>query len=289
MTVSRWSALAGALVLAAGAGAPVRISAQDRDGVARAFEFTGRGSHIGVAVEDLEEADARQIKGGVRVETVSPDGPSDKAGIKAGDIITEFDGERVRSTLQFSRLVMETPPSRQVAVSLSRAGQRVSVTVTPERRSFSDDFGVRMLDIPRGSLMPAPARPLTPRSPRPPAFGPDVFDLPGVQRFGSGRRLGITVESVDDQLAEYFGVKEGVLVKSVQDGSAAQKAGIKAGDVITGVNGSKVYDASDLNRLIDRLETSGEFTAEIVRDKKTLSLKGKIEPRDTRTRARTII
>ena len=285
MTVSRWGALAGALVLAAGAGAPVPVSAQDREGVARAFEIIGRGSRIGVSVEDLDDADAKQAKAGVRVETVSPDGPADKAGIKVGDTITEFDGERVRSTLQFSRLVMETPPSRQVAVTLSRAGQRVSVNLTPERRSFSDDFGVRMLDMPRA----VPARPLTPRPARPPVALPEPFDLPGFQRFGSGRRLGITVESVDDQLAEYFGVKEGVLVKSVQDGSAAQKAGVKAGDVITGINGSKVYDASDLNRAIDRLETSGEFTAEIVRDKKTQSLKGKIEPRETRPRTRTII
>ena len=43
------------------------------------------------------------------METVTPDGPADKAGIKGGDTITEFDGERVRSTLQFSRLVQETP------------------------------------------------------------------------------------------------------------------------------------------------------------------------------------
>jgi len=284
MTVSRWGALAGVLVLAAGAGGPVPVSAQDRDGVARAFEIIGRGSRIGVSVEDLDDADVKQIKAGVRVETVSPDGPADKAGIKAGDTITEFDGERVRSTLQFSRLVKETPPSRQVAVALLRAGQRVNVTVTPEQSSFSDDFAPRLLDLPRGPMMAMPARPVTPRAARP--VVPEIFDMPGFQRFG-GRRLGITVEGVDDQLADYFGVKEGVLVKSVQDGSAAQKAGVKAGDVITAINGSKVYDASDVNRAIERLETTGEFTADIVRDKKPQSLKGKIEPPETRARTRT--
>jgi serine protease Do len=118
-------------------------------------------------------------------------------------------------------------------------------------------------------------------------MAPDFFDRPGLLR--SRSRLGITVEGIDDQLAEYFGVKEGVLVKSVSTDSAAHKAGIKAGDVITAINGSKVYDASDLNRALDRLEANGEFTAEIVRDKKTQSIKGKIESRETRARTRTIL
>jgi len=78
-----------------------------------------------------------------------------------------------------------------------------------------------------------------------------------------------------------------VLVKSVVDGSAAHKAGLKAGDVITGINGSKVYDAADLNRLIERVDANGEFAAEIVREKKTQSVKGKLETPETRPRART--
>ena len=285
MSVSRWGALTGALVLAAGAGAP-SVSAQNRDTLSRAFEIVGRGVQIGVAVEDLDADAAKQSKGGVKVETVSPDGPADKAGIKAGDTITEFDGERVRSTMQFSRLVLETAADRPVAVAVLRGGQRMNVTVTPERRSRSDDFGVRLLDVPR------PAR-ITPTPPTPRAMQPltEMLRAPGFFAFNNGRRLGVTIEGIDDQLAEYFGVKEGVLVRSVQADSAAQKAGIKAGDVITAINGSKVYDASDLNRAIERLETSGEFTADIVRDKKTQSVKGKVEPREgrTRIRARTII
>ena len=283
MMLSRWGALAGALVLAAGAGAPAPVHAQDSDRLSRAFQFVGRGAHLGVSVEDLSDADAKQSNGGVKVETVTPEGPADKAGIKAGDIITEFDGERVRSTTQFARLVQETPAGRQVAVALSRAGQRMNVTATTEQRGRSDDFGVRMFDIPRAVRTPTPPRP-----PRPPAVAtPEFFEIP-FMRMSAGR-LGITAEALDDQLAEYFGVKEGVLVKSVAADSAAQKAGLKAGDVITAINGSKVYDASDVNRALDRLESAGEFTAEIVRDKKTQSLKGKIEERVTRPRVRTII
>lgn len=279
MMATRWGTLAGALVLAAGAGAPAPVVAQERETLTRMF--ASRGAHVGLTVEELDEAAAKQTRG-IRVETVTPDGPSDKAGIKAGDVITEYDGERVRSTRQFSRLVQETPPGRDVAVVLSRGGQRMNVTVTPDRGSWSGDFGPRILDIPRSMRTPRPAIPAMP--PRPPAVTPELFD--GLMRFG-GRRLGVTVEGIDEQLAAYFGVKEGVLVKSVQADSAAQKAGLKAGDVITAVNGSKVYETSDLNRALDRIESSGEFTVEIVRDKKAQTLKGKLETRDTRDRVRT--
>jgi serine protease Do len=107
--------------------------------------------------------------------------------------------------------------------------------------------------------------------------------LPG---FSRGGRLGITTEALDDQLAEYFGVKEGILVKSVTADSVAQKAGLKAGDVITAINGSKVYEASDVTRLINRVEGDGSFTVDVMRDKKPLSLKGKVETAETRPRAR---
>ena len=274
MIVSRWGTLAGALLLAAPVATPARAAAQDREPLVRAFEFAGRGARIGVTVAEIQGDDAKQPKTGVVVETVTPGDPADKAGIKAGDTITEFDGERVRSVLQFSRLVQETPAGRSVAVALSRGGQRTTVNVTPESRSVSDDFSMRLLDIPRAArIAPTPTPPAAPLAPR-------------LSLFGRGGRLGITVESLDDQLGEYFGVKDGVLVKSVAAEAAGQKAGLKAGDVITAINGSKVYEASDVTRLINRVEGDGSFTMDVMRDKKPLSLKGKVETPETRPRAR---
>ena len=89
--------------------------------------------------------------------------------------------------------------------------------------------------------------------------------------------LGITVSDLSDQLAAYFGVKDGVLVTSIADNSAASKAGIRAGDIITSFNGSSVAGPSDLRRRIQRLQDGDEFTVGVVRDKKSLTLKGKAE------------
>jgi serine protease Do len=289
MKLSNWGALAAALALA-GVSAPPAVHAQSPQSLVRALDI-GRGAYIGVTVHDADGTDAKEPKG-VVIEVVAPDSPADKAGIKAGDAITEFDGERVRSTLQFSRLVRETPGGRSVPVALTRAGQRVTVTVTPDRSAFGDEFSMRLLDAPRARLAippTPPAPPTAPRAPRPPAFASPDFPFEPFELFGRTRntgRLGITLEDLDTQLAEYFGVKEGALVKSVAADSAGSKAGLKAGDVITAINGRHVYDSSDVTRALDRVESNGEFTLDVTRDRKTQTLKGKLEPREARARTR---
>ena len=99
------------------------------------------------------------------------------------------------------------------------------------------------------------------------------FDFPGAL---SGRRLGVSVDELTDQLAQYFGAKEGVLVTSVTDGSAASRAGLKAGDVITAIDGRPVRSRDDL--IPELRDASGdELTIAIVRDKKASEVKAKID------------
>ncbi len=269
------AALTSALVIAVGfIQGP---AAQGRTNVVRALDVA-RGSRLGVSVSDIEEADAKDItaKAGVVVETVEPGGPAEKAGVKTGDTITEFDGEKVRGVRQFTRLVQETPAGRSVAVALLRGSQHLTVNVTASRASLNDDFALRLLETPLRPAMPMPPEP--PRAPRAPeAVAPPVpFDM---FRVASGRSLGVSLETLDEQLAQYFGVKDGVLVRSVEEGSAAAKAGVKAGDVITSVNARRVYEAQDVNRALARTDDSGGFALEIVRDRKPQTLKGTLETR----------
>ena len=240
------------------------------------------GGRLGVSVRDADGDDTKRAQlpsvGGVVIEEVRQDSPAEKAGFKEGDLIVEFDGERVRSTRQFVRLVQETPAERQVQAVVVRDGQRVTLSV--QTRS-SDTFRYFRDIEPLVGVLPTP--PVPPVPPAPPAR-PAPFELiPRWERFfGSSGRLGITVDALSDQLADYFGTKEGVLVTSVSSNSSAAKAGLKAGDVITGLNGNGISSPSELSRRSQDLDDGDEYTLEVVRDKKTMTLKGKLEVRQPR-------
>jgi S1-C subfamily serine protease len=81
-------------------------------------------------------------------------------------------------------------------------------------------------------------------------------------------RLGVEAESLGPQLAEYFGAKEGVLVRSVRENTAAQKAGIKAGDVITKVDGMPVTSPSELSGAVRSASSKKTYTVELMRERK---------------------
>ena len=221
----------------------------------RLREFTllnGRGAEIGVRVTDAAD-------GGVKIEEVQPDGPADKAGLKAEDVIVEFDGEHVRGSRQFARLVQETPPGRTVKATVIRAGQKKEVQLTPgSGRGTSGEY----------------LRPFN--------LSPD-FNWPAA---AAGPRLGVTVEEMTSQLAEHFGAKEGVLVTSVTDGSAAARAGVHAGDVITSINGQPIGSRGDLMRgLRDAVRSDGtsgstsdsDVKLGIIRDRNEMTVTVRIE------------
>jgi serine protease Do len=224
--------------------------------------LAGRGAEIGVQVADGKDA-------GVVVEEVRPDSPAEKAGVKRADVFVSFDGERVRSVRQFTRLVQETPPGRSVKATVLRDGQQRDLEITPRegRGALTGSFVDRdRLPDMRAFGDRLPYLDMLPRG------MPFDFDFPGLT---SAPRLGVDVDPLSDQLAEYFGAKEGVLVRSVTDGSAASRAGLKAGDVITSVDGQPVRSREDLVRAVRDARTD-ELTIGIVRDRKQSSVTAKI-------------
>ena len=241
--------------------------------------LAGRGASIGVTIRDRQPAEAGgdQAQSGVLVDDVRPESPAAKAGLKRGDIIVEFDGERVRSTRQFTRLVQEASPGRTVKSTIVRDGRRTDVQITPTEDSLrradvmiSGDFSDYMRDLGRDLGRLGDRLPFN--------FNFD-FDVPGL---APGRRLGVTVDELTPQLAEYFGAKDGVLVTSVADGSSASRAGLKAGDVITSIDGSRVRSRDDLVQGLRDARDGDDVTIGIVRDRKESSVKAKVEaPRRT--------
>ena len=220
--------------------------------------LAGRGAEIGVQVVDRKD-------GGVVIEEVRPDSPAEKAGVKRSDVIVNFDGERVRSVRQFTRLVQETPPGRTVKATVLRDGQQRDLEITPRegRGALNGSFVFRdRLPDMRAFGDRLPYLDMLPRG------MPFDFDLPGMM---AAPRLGVDVDPLSDQLAAYFGAKEGILVRSVTEGSAASRAGLKAGDVITSVDGQPVRAREDLVRAL-RDAKSDEMTIGIVRDRKESSV-----------------
>jgi serine protease Do len=271
--MTRWRVAVGATIGAAAVAAAIawvpELRAQERSpnegGRARVFRMADwSGGQIGVTIHDAEAG------GGVVVDQVRQGSPAEKAGLKEKDVIVEFDGERVRSARQFSRLVDETAQGRAVKMAVQRGGQRLALDVTPEARGF-------------GRVTPVPLErfrmPELPEMPAMPRFREFERRLPDIEIYSSrAGRLGVQLEDVEDQLAEYFGVKNGALVTSVAKDTPAARAGIKAGDVITKVNGEAVEDTRDIRRELRRIEEGKEFQLDVVRDRKPLSMKVTLEP-----------
>ena len=99
----------------------------------------------------------------------------------------------------------------------------------------------------------------------------------------------MTVSELQPQLAEYFGVKDGVLVNDGDGRSAAAKAGVKAGDVITTLNGTAVTLARGAAAARRALDDGEELSLGVMRDKKAMTLKGKVEGVSPRRRTTTVL
>lgn len=243
--------------------------------------FDGRGSRLGVMVRDLEAEDVKASPaGGVKVAEVNADSPAAKAGLRAGDIVVEYDGERVRSARQFTRLVQETPEGRPVPLAVLRDGQRQTLTATPEARAFTwnmDIDGDRIRrDVERG------LEGLREFRMNPPALDFRFDGLDRMPGFRGRARLGVTLDSLTDQLAEYFGATNGgALVTSVEKDSPAEKAGLKAGDVITSIDGDAVRDAGDVSEEIAGTD-EGEVAIGYLRDRKPGTASATLGPREDR-------
>jgi serine protease Do len=219
------------------------------------------GTHIGISARDIDAATAERLKisGGAFVDSVQPGAPAERAGFRAGDVVVEFDGEHIRSARQLSRVVEETAPDKKVRVTVLRDGKKTELSVAPAATNLLDPLTDGRL---RDRLREFEDR-------MPPALG---FDLSGPRA-----RLGVTVIDITPQLGDHLGAKQGVLVTDVAENSAAARAGVKAGDVITKADDQTVRSRQDLLRAVREVHDAGELSLGIVRDKKDTTLKVRLE------------
>jgi serine protease Do len=215
------------------------------------------GSYMGIDVQEVthDRMAALKLKDerGAEITMVDHDAPAGKAGLKEHDVILEFNGAKVQGTEELRRLIHETPPGRTVQVLISRDGQPMNVTVQlADKKAY---FAQNPKKLEGHEIPPIPPMPPMPVMP---ALDMNIHTLSS---------FGLVVDSLTPQLGEYFGVKngEGVLVKSVEEGTPAKAAGFKAGDVIVRVNNQKITDRGDWRSAI-RGNRSGKLSVGIVRD-----------------------
>jgi membrane-associated protease RseP (regulator of RpoE activity) len=244
--------------------------------------LTNDGGWLGVRLEDITAQKAQDLKVpgqyGALVAEVEPDSPAAKAGVQANDVIVDFAGDKVSSVASLRRMVRETPVDRTVPVEILRNGERRTLNVTIEaRRDGTEYFGFSM-----PTPMPAPEIPEM-------RLPPHAFDLtpPGSLWNGwfGGPRLGIRGEDLTEQLAGYFGVKQGkgVLVAEVEKGGAAEKAGLRAGDCIVRVDAKDVASVEELHQTLTNSSrgpsNKSQVTLTIVRDHHEQTLTVTLEER----------
>jgi C-terminal processing protease CtpA/Prc len=228
-----------------------------------ASDESGTSSYLGVDIADVtsERLSALKLKEekGVEVTMVDQDAPAGKAGIKEHDVILTMNGTSIESGAQLRRMIHETPPGRVVTLGLSRDGQpmNLKVQLADKHKEFAwatprPDVHVKMPEINM----------------------PDI-DIPAFNMVmvTSSARSGLMVENITPQLGDFFGVKNGngVLVRSVEKGSRAEKAGFHAGDVIVKVNDHAVHDTSDFAHGM-KSRSGNSVNVGIVRDKKEQNL-----------------
>ncbi|MGH9747645.1 MAG: PDZ domain-containing protein [Candidatus Acidiferrales bacterium] len=199
------------------------------------------GGWLGVEIGEVTAEKAKDMKlstvRGVIVDDVEPDSPAAKAGIKEHDVITQYDGQPVEGTVQFRRLVGETPPGRTITLAISRGGatQNISVELGDRSAYFVKKMKGKMRDFGEAYSFSLPN------------FNVELPDMPDVMDARTPS-LGINAEDLTGQLGSYFGAPNdaGILVREVRPGTPAEKAGLKAGDVIVKLEGNPVRTLADL-------------------------------------------
>ena len=240
------------------------------------FSLFTDGGYLGVYAENINRENMGRYHlsspRGVGITQVVQGSPAEKAGLKKDDVILRLDGENITSVRKLNRLVSEVAPDQSVRVTVSRGGAEQEVTATMGKRN---NFGLA-----RGPFSGEPRVWKFETDPK--EFKDFKFEGPMLERFGfdldkegdltfmlgSSRRIGVSTMQLNKQLADYFGITggKGVLVTAVTEDGPAAKAGVRAGDVITAIDGEAVDSPGDIARAINR-KKEGEVTLTVIRNK----------------------
>jgi C-terminal processing protease CtpA/Prc len=238
----------------------------------------GAGSSwLGIETREVSADSVKQLKlpaeRGVVVGRIAPDSPAAKAGLKQNDVITEVNGQPLEGTGQLRRMIREIPAGRTAQLGIWRDGKAQTVSVMMEKTEVEHRAWGSGME-PGGFAFQMPKLPELPEVMEIPDV-PDMDFSDGNVLIQGGRpRLGIDAEDVRGQLGAFLGAPSdgGVLVRSVNAGSVAEKAGVKAGDVITSFNGEAIHSLGDLREKLGAKSDDKPAQLGVVRNKSAQTL-----------------
>jgi len=206
--------------------------------------------YLGLSAQDVDDSLVKPLKlkdtKGALVSEVTPESPADRAAIKPGDVIVEFDGKKVESSSDIHTMAAQTAPGTRVKIGLLRNGDRIEVTAT---------LGERPGEKTAKAAQPEEAK------------GP------------TSQKLGLGIQTLTPDIAQQlgYGNDKGVVITEVAPGSPADDAQLQRGDLIKEVNRVPVRTAQDFEKAL-RGAKSGDALALLVRrDKATFFVPLKIQ------------
>lgn len=213
---------------------------------------------LGVYTQSVDRSIMRKLdlpnKDGELITGVVSDSPADKAGFEEDDVVTAVDNVKVGDEADLSDLIDEHNPGDKVSVTLIRDGKEKQILVAlGDREDFDEPLVIS------GRVHSAPR----------------IF----IGRHDSYGYIGVSLTGLNRQLGSYFGVErgKGVLINEVSKGSPAEAAGLKAGDVIIGIDDDQVSDIEDVIEIIRDKDEGDKVSVSIIRDRKPMTVPVEVE------------
>lgn len=181
--------------------------------------------------KELAKSFGLESENGALVANVEKDTPAEKAGLKAGDVITRYDGKIIKDGTELPRFVAATPIDKKVKLQVFRDGKQQEITVVVSRQKDGD-----------------------------------AGKSASAGNEGENAKIGFSVQELNKELANRLGVKEskGLVVVDVNQGSSAEAAGISPGDIIVEINGQRPETLDKFNATTAQLK-SGDVARLLLR------------------------
>lgn len=243
---------------------------------------------LGVMLQDIDSKIAEVLDlendDGVLIADVIADGPAHEAGLENGDVIIEFDGKKLANYMALTKVVRASSPGDRIEVVVLRDGKKKKLDVKMgERQENTWTFNAKASQPEKMERLREKLRKVYQDQ--------DVFvwhdgdkdnvkvmiqGLEDIEGLNMNRGfMGVELNDLNDQMGEYFEVDdgEGALVTKVIEDTGAEKAGLKAGDVIVQMGDRDIDSAEDVHKVLGETLPGDELEIKVIRKGKTKKMK----------------